>query len=73
MRFLPLVWSGIWRKPGRAVLALVQILLAFALFGLLQGWHSGVTSAIAHSTTAATPSATCRAAGTVSSASGAIR
>lgn len=48
MRFLPLVWSGIWRKPGRAVLALVQILLAFALFGLLQGWHSGVTSAIAH-------------------------
>jgi putative ABC transport system permease protein len=48
MRFLPLVWSGIWRKPGRAVLALVQILLAFALFGLLQGWQTGVTSAIAH-------------------------
>jgi putative ABC transport system permease protein len=47
-RFLPLVWSGIWRKPGRAVLALVQILLAFALFGLLQGWQSGVTGAIAH-------------------------
>lgn len=47
-RFMPLVWSGIWRKPGRAVLALVQILLAFALFGLLQGWQSGVTSAIAH-------------------------
>lgn len=48
MRFLPLVWSGIWRKPGRAVLALVQILLAFTLFGLLQGWQTGVTSAIAH-------------------------
>jgi putative ABC transport system permease protein len=48
LRFLPLIWSGIWRKPGRAVLALVQILLAFALFGLLQGWRSGVTSAIAH-------------------------
>ena len=48
MRFLPLIWSGIWRKPGRAVLALVQILLAFTLFGLLQGWQSGVTSAIAH-------------------------
>src|SRR5579872_4391138 len=48
MRFLPLIWSGIWRKPGRAVLALVQILLAFALFGLLQGWQSGVTSVIAH-------------------------
>lgn len=47
-RFMPLVWSGIWRKPGRAVLAVVQILLAFALFGLLQGWQSGVTGAIAH-------------------------
>ena len=47
-RFLPLIWSGIWRKPGRAVLALVQILLAFALFGLLQGWQSGVASSIAH-------------------------
>ena len=47
MRFLPLVWSGIWRRPGRTTLALVQILLAFALFGILQGWQSGVTSAIA--------------------------
>jgi putative ABC transport system permease protein len=48
LRFLPLLWSGIWRKPGRAVLAFVQILLAFALFGLLQGWASGVASTIAH-------------------------
>jgi putative ABC transport system permease protein len=48
LRFLPLVWSGIWRRPGRTTLALVQILLAFALFGMLQGWQSGVTSAIAH-------------------------
>ncbi len=48
LRFLPLVWAGMWRKPGRAALALVQILLAFALFGLLQGWQSGVMSSIAH-------------------------
>jgi putative ABC transport system permease protein len=48
LRFLPLVWSGIWRRPGRAVLALVQILLAFTLFGLLQGWQSGMMSTIAH-------------------------
>jgi len=47
-RFLPLVWSGLWRRPGRTTLALVQILLAFALFGILQGWQSGVSSAIAH-------------------------
>lgn len=48
MRFLPLVWSGLWRRPGRTTLALVQILLAFALFGILQGWQSGVQAAIAH-------------------------
>lgn len=29
------------------MLALVQILLAFTLFGMLQGWQSGVTSSIA--------------------------
>ena len=48
LRFLPLVWTGIWRRPGRTTLALMQILLAFTLFGILQGWQSGVSSAIAH-------------------------
>lgn len=48
LAFLPLVWSGIWRKPSRAVLAFVQILLSFALFGLLQGWESGIRDSIAH-------------------------
>jgi putative ABC transport system permease protein len=47
LRFLPLIWSGIRRKPGRAVLAFVQILIAFALFGLLQGWAGGVAGVIA--------------------------
>lgn len=48
LRFLPLVWSGIWRRPGRTALAGVQILLAFALLGVLQGWQSGMMSAISH-------------------------
>jgi putative ABC transport system permease protein len=47
MKFLPLLWSGIWRKPGRAVLAAVQIIVAFALFGLLQGFSTGVRHALA--------------------------
>ena len=25
MKFLPLIWAGIWRKRGRAVLMLLQI------------------------------------------------
>src|SRR6266702_6120873 len=47
MKFLPLLWSGLWRKPARAVLAMVQIMVAFALFGLLQGFSTGIKHALA--------------------------
>jgi putative ABC transport system permease protein len=46
-KFLPLVWAGIWRKRGRAVLMLLQIASAFALFGLLEGLNAGIKQAIA--------------------------
>ncbi len=46
MRFLPLVWSGIWRKPGRTVLIFLQVSVAFALFGVLQGLKTGVQHAV---------------------------
>ena len=49
MKYLPLVWAGIWRKPGRAVLMGLQTLSAFALFGLLQGLASSVHEFIANS------------------------
>ena len=42
MKYLPLIWSGIWRKPGRAVLIFLQVSVAFALFGVLQGMKTGV-------------------------------
>jgi len=47
MKFLPLIWSGIWRKPGRTILTLMQVIVAFALFGVLQGMKTGVDQAIA--------------------------
>jgi putative ABC transport system permease protein len=47
VKYLPLIWSGIWRKPGRTVLILLQVALAFALFGVLQGMKTGVDHAIA--------------------------
>jgi putative ABC transport system permease protein len=46
VRFLPLIWSGIWRKPGRSVLIFLQVSVAFALFGVLQGMKSGVEQLI---------------------------
>jgi putative ABC transport system permease protein len=46
-KYLPLIWAGIWRKRGRAVLMLLQIASAFALFGLLEGVNTGIKQAIA--------------------------
>jgi putative ABC transport system permease protein len=47
MRFLPLIWSGIWRKPGRTNLIFLQVSIAFALFGVLQGLKTGVEHVVA--------------------------
>jgi putative ABC transport system permease protein len=42
MKYLPLIWSGIRRKPGRTILIFLQVCVAFALFGVLQGLKTGV-------------------------------
>lgn len=47
MKYLPLVWLGIWRKPGRSVLIFLQVAVAFTLFGVLQGLKTGADHAIA--------------------------
>ena len=47
MKYLPLLWSGIWRKRGRTALVLLQVAVAFALFGVLQGMKTGVDRAVA--------------------------
>jgi putative ABC transport system permease protein len=47
VKYLPLIWSGIWRKRGRSILIMLQVLIAFLLFGLLQGMKSGIDQAIA--------------------------
>jgi putative ABC transport system permease protein len=47
VKYLPLLWSGIWRKRGRTILVLLQVAIAFALFGVLQGMKTGVDRAIA--------------------------
>jgi putative ABC transport system permease protein len=37
VKYLPLLWAGLFRKKVRTVLTLLSILVAFVLFGLLQG------------------------------------
>jgi putative ABC transport system permease protein len=49
VKFLPLVWAGIWRKPGRAVLTMVSIVSAFVIFGVLQGFTSGLDRLVSSS------------------------
>jgi hypothetical protein len=46
MKYLHLVWAGVWRRPGRAVLTMLSIVTAFLLFGLLQGLVSGIDNAV---------------------------
>jgi putative ABC transport system permease protein len=46
MKFLPLIWAGLWRKPARTLLTLFSIVIAFILFGLLQGVDSAFTRII---------------------------
>lgn len=47
MKFIPLVWAGILRKRSRSILILLQVIVAFALYGVLQGLTSGINHAIA--------------------------
>jgi putative ABC transport system permease protein len=48
VKYLPLIWSGIWRKPGRTALVFLQVAVAFALFGVMQGMKTGVDRSVAN-------------------------
>jgi hypothetical protein len=37
VKYVPLIWSALWRKPEDAVLTGLAITVAFALFGLMLG------------------------------------
>jgi putative ABC transport system permease protein len=46
MKYLPLVWAGLWRKPVRSILTLLSIIVAFVLFGALHGVTAAIDSLI---------------------------
>jgi putative ABC transport system permease protein len=42
MKFLPLIWAGIWRKPVRTVLTFLCVLVMFLLVGALHGVNAAL-------------------------------
>ena len=40
MKYLPLIWSGVMRKPTRTILTLLSVTVAFTLFGLMIGLNA---------------------------------
>lgn len=46
MKFLPLIWAALWRKKTRTVFTLASILVAFLLFGMLQGVNAAFNATI---------------------------
>ena len=41
MKFLPLIWAGLARKPTRLAFTVLSLVAAFLLFGILQGLSAG--------------------------------
>src|SRR5690349_7474808 len=46
MKYLPLIWAGLWHKRVRTVLTLLCVVVAFALFGLLHGFTAAIDGII---------------------------
>jgi putative ABC transport system permease protein len=49
MKYLPLVWAALWRKPARLILTLLSVSVAFTLFGVMIGFNASVKNVIANS------------------------
>jgi len=46
VKYAPLIWSALWRKPAEAVLTWLTVTAAFALFGLMLGVNAKLQSFI---------------------------
>jgi putative ABC transport system permease protein len=47
VKYFPLIWSAIWRKPTEAVLVWLAVIASFTLFGLMVGLHASYDRVIA--------------------------
>lgn len=46
MKYFPLIWAGLWRKRARTCLTALSIVVAFSLFGIMNGVTAGLDDAI---------------------------
>ncbi len=46
MKYFSLIWAGLWRKKTRTIFTMLSIIVAFLLFGLLQGINQGFKTAV---------------------------
>lgn len=46
MKYFPLIWAGLWRKKARTIFTMLSIVVAFLLFGLLQGINQGFNTVV---------------------------
>ena len=42
MKYFPLIWAALWRKPAHTILTLLSVITAFALFGIMIGFNASV-------------------------------
>ncbi|HTB64705.1 MAG TPA: ABC transporter permease [Steroidobacteraceae bacterium] len=48
MKYFPLVWSALWRKPTEAVLIWLAVTASFTLFGFMVGLHAAYDRIVAN-------------------------
>jgi putative ABC transport system permease protein len=66
VKYLPLIWSGLWRKRVRTILTLVSVTVAFTLYGITDG----VTAAFDHAIDRLTDAAELRTMSRINIAAG---
>src|SRR5689334_15272197 len=48
MKYFMLIWAGLWRKKARTIFTMLSVVVAFLLFGLLQGINVGMNNVVAN-------------------------
>jgi putative ABC transport system permease protein len=49
VKYFPLVWAALWRKPAESILIWLAVTVSFALFGLMVGLHATYDGIVANS------------------------